>query len=132
VSANNANGVGDYSGDGLDDLLGSNGFSLETALSNGSALSNTVGISGESGDPTQFVSIDIDGDGFVDSVGLNARTQDVSVLLSNGIGGFLRPQHFDSKGAGARLAVVDWNGDQIPDLVIVTVDGATAVVLEGQ
>jgi FG-GAP-like repeat len=67
---------------------------------------------------TDVEAADLDGDGDLDLVTANAESESVVVFLNNGDGTFGFPIMFAAGKNPAGLAVGDFNGDQVPDLVV--------------
>jgi hypothetical protein len=131
----NAVTAGDFSGDGkLDLAVASQVTNFETFASYGSAsvLRNNGDGTFQAASsyvvghfPRQVAAADINGDGkldleVLDSGTFNGVTANYSVLLGNGDGTFQAPTNFATNGAvdPTFLAVGDFNGDGIPDLLL--------------
>jgi hypothetical protein len=88
-------------------------------LSFTSAAPNSVGTN-----PQAIVTADFNGDGKADLATVNAGSNNVSVLLGNGAGGFGAAQQFAAAPANtfalnpSSLAVADFNGDAKADLAV--------------
>ena len=121
-------GLGDLNGDGYLDLLGGNccGSSVAYLLNSGDAAPGMFGLVQSLGEPHlagnpargQIEVVDLNGDGELDVL-ISNQGPNISVMLANaGDDGFTRSQLVDNKGSSANgLAVGDFNGDNIPDLV---------------
>jgi len=113
----------DLDGDGHLDLVISliNAQGFEVLLGNGNGQFHSPVVYTVSGLPTtstvgQAALKDINGDGKIDVV--LATDRGISVFLNNGSGGFTQsPITIDSGNVIANVAVLDLNGDRIPDLV---------------
>ena len=127
--------IGDFNGDGMQDLAVSNlnSNNVTVLLGNGAG-----GFSAASGSPItvgtspQAVAIaDFNGDGKLDLAVAN-YSGSVSILIGNGSGGFTAASGspFTSGGMTASVVVGDFNGDGIADLAAGTYDtGSVAVFL---
>jgi VCBS repeat protein len=125
----------DYDGDGFLDLItvnqqtaGNGDIALVKGFGDGtfrklSAL--TTGLL-----PSSLVYTDVNNDGRPDLVLSNLRSQDVTVHLSNGTGGFAAKLSTLVVGTPNGVAVGDWNGDLKPDVAVLNgAQGNLAVLL---
>ena len=81
--------------------------------------------------PESVVVKDVNGDGNVDLVTANYRSATVSVLLSDGVGGFNAKVDFTTGNSPQFVVVEDVNGDGNPDLVVANTGSASVSVLLG-
>jgi hypothetical protein len=130
--------VGEFNGDGIDDLAVGNG---SQATGNGS-VSILLGQSGLSlnfpraypagAGATSIRTADLLGNGLSDLVTANAQDNTVSVLLANGDGTF-QPQVAYPVGRDPESVVAaDLTGRGIPDLVVLNSGDRSITVLRGQ
>jgi hypothetical protein len=136
--------IADVNNDGLNDVLvacnGSNAVFVHLNLGGGSLGAGTAVPVNASG-PHQVVAADMDGDGKVDFVTVNQYTNNVSVLIGDGMGDFvLDPDIAGTTGptpqgtcpvgnAPLGLAVADLNGDGVLDIVTANSSDDTVTVL---
>src|SRR6185295_2060806 len=116
--------VGDFNGDGKRDVVaanrGANGVSL--LLGNGAGgfgVANTFDLGFAANFPESGATGDFNGDGRADAVTANFGSNNISVLLANGSGGFGAPNTIglaDGLNPGA-VAVADFNLDGKLDIV---------------
>ncbi|MCE9527114.1 MAG: FG-GAP-like repeat-containing protein [Planctomycetales bacterium] len=78
--------------------------------------------------PQAIVSVDFNGDGFLDLAVANYSSSNVSVLLGNGSGGFGAKTDFSTGGSPRSLAVGDVSGDGKIDLVTANAGGDVSVL----
>jgi hypothetical protein len=130
--------VADLNGDGRPDLVTANFYSdnVSILLGNGAGgFATAAGFPAEAGDgPVSVAVADVNGDGRPDLVTANIFSNNVSVLLGDGAGGF-------SAAAGSpvavggfpiSVAVADLNGDGRPDLVTANFGSDNVSVLLGK
>jgi hypothetical protein len=121
--------VADLNGDGNSDIAitdASNG-SLGILLGNGDGTFQTEVVYSIPG--MHVIAADFNGDGKVDLA--VATGQRVSVLLGNGDGTFLQGLNFSAGIQPVYLAVGDFNGDKIPDLVAADYSASRICLLIG-
>ncbi len=128
--------VGDFNGDGNLDLVVANGITFGQAPSVSVLLGNGDGtfqpaVTYDAGRFPASVAVgDFNGDGILDLAVADSQTgPNVAVLLGNGDGTFQPPVFFDA-GAGSAprsVAVADFNGDGILDLVVANQIGVGSV-----
>ena len=138
--------VGDFDGDGIPDLVvaGSTPFEM-----GGSEPAGSLTILAGKGDGTftqsaspaitglgdlvgeaVFAAADLNGDGNLDLALVNQSANSVSTLLSNGNGTFTQlATTYPTGTVPYGVAVADFNGDGIPDLVISSDQGIATVLL---
>jgi hypothetical protein len=125
--------VGDFNGDGIQDIAVANyGTSNVTVLQgNGSGGFTTLGFGLEAA-PLSIAVADMNGDGFPDIVTANSDGN-VAVILGDGAGVFTAVATGPfAAGSGPRsVAVGDFNGDGVPDLAVADFNGAGVTVLLG-
>ena len=80
-------------------------------------------------DPTQVVAADLNGDGRLDLVVLNEGSQDISVFLNDGKGGFVALPRIDAGDHPTGIAAYDRNGDGLPELFVSNPNGDLLVLV---
>jgi hypothetical protein len=128
--------VGDFNGDGIPDLAVAfvrSGVSI--LLGNGnSGFSAAPGSPPATGSYPVFVAVgDFNGDGIEDLAIANETSNNITVLLGNGSGGFTPAVGSPiAVGTGpTSVAVGDFNGDGNQDLAIVSTEGNSVTILLG-
>jgi hypothetical protein len=123
--------IGDFNGDGRQDLAVANFSSGDVSilLGNGdgsfSAATNfAVGVT-----PFSVMVGDFNGDGRPDLAAANSSSNNVSILLGNGNGTFAPAPNFAVGDIPRAAAVGDFNGDGRQDLTVVIFNGATISIL---
>jgi hypothetical protein len=122
--------VGDFLGNGLDDIAAANGNgTVSVLLSNGNgtfAAPQTLAVGAT---PSAVAVSDLNGDGALDIVTANTNGT-VSFLAGNGDGTFQGPVTSTVGGHLLSVAVGDFNQDGAPDLAVGTTEGLS--VLQGR
>jgi hypothetical protein len=125
--------VGDFNGDGAQDLVTANvkGNSISVLLGDGHGgfAAKTDFATGHG--PGDIAVGDFDGDGVPDLVTANRDAKTVSVLLGTGSGGFAAKADFATGQYPCAIAVGDFNGDGKQDVVTADFGGDTAGLLVG-
>jgi hypothetical protein len=80
-------------------------------------------------DPTQVVAASLTGNGLTDLVVLNQGSDNISIFLNNGKGGFTPMPIVDAGNDPTGLAVCDINGSGIPDLLVSNSQGDLLIIL---
>ncbi len=126
--------VGDFNGDGIQDLAiaGNQGVSILLGKGLGmfkAPVSYTVNSTVNGGSAVAVA--DFNGDGFADLAVTVASQNSVSILLGNGDGSFQAPLGFAVGRNPVAVAVADVNGDGMNDLAVVNHTGNSVSVLVG-
>jgi hypothetical protein len=127
--------VGNFNGDNFQDLVAVGSDNLAVLLGNGSggfaAATNIPLTAGTNA--TSVVVGDFNGDGFADLATANRGSNNITVLLGNGSGGFSAAtgSPFAVGTFPDSLAVADFNGDGIEDLATANNGDGTVTVLLG-
>ena len=129
--------VGDFNGDGNPDLAVTNSGSnnVTVLLGNGKGgFAPAAGSPFTVGPSPNFVAVgDFNGDGFQDLAAANGGSNNITVLLGNGAGGFT-PAAGDPFPVGTNpynLGVGDFNNDGIQDLAVANAGSNSVTVLLG-
>ncbi len=80
-------------------------------------------------DPTQVVAASLTRDGLTDLVVLNQGSDDISIFLNNGHGGFIAMPRVDAGNDPTGVAVRDVNGDGVPDLLVSNAQGDLLIIV---
>ena len=114
--------VGDFNGDGIQDLVTANQSSNNVTVLLGNGTGGFTAASGSpfavGSVPTSIVVADFNGDGMQDLATVNQSDNAATVLLGNGAGGFTAASGspYTVGTAPTTLVAADFNGDGIPDL----------------
>jgi len=125
--------VGDFNGDGLEDLAvannGSNNVSVR--LGNGDGTFQGAVNFGAGLRPRSVAVGDFNGDAVPDLAVANQNSDNVSVLLGNGDGSFQAARAFGAGSGPVSVAVGEFNGDALPDLAVANgiLTGTVSVLL---
>jgi hypothetical protein len=121
--------VGDWDGDGDDDLATSNGSNtVSILLGQGDGTFRAGGTFAVGAAPSALAAGDFDRDGDLDLAVANTNTlsNSVSVLLSYGDGTFAAPRSYAAGNSPSAVAVGDFNEDGLGDLAVAN-DGSDNV-----
>ena len=127
--------VGDFNGDGIDDLAAANlsGNNVTVLLGNGAgSFTSASGSPFAVGqNPEALVVGDFNRDGIADLATADFSSNDVTVLIGNGSGGFNAGTVFPAGMNANSIAVGDYNGDGIQDLAVANYGANNVTVLLG-
>ncbi|MBL8207217.1 MAG: VCBS repeat-containing protein [Blastocatellia bacterium] len=129
--------AGDFNGDGKQDLAAANVASnnVTILLGNGSGMfAQAAGSPVSAGNsPYSVAEGDFNGDGRLDIAVANSSSNNVTILLGNGSGGFTQPSGSPvNAGNGPRSVVVgDFNGDGRQDLAVANSSSNNITILLG-
>ena len=125
---------GDFNGDGKQDLATADQYSshVSVLLGNGDGtFAGHVEYAGAGGGaPVALATADLNGDGHLDIVVVNYKTNNVSVLLGNGDGTFKTHVEYAVGNGPMGVAIGDLNGDGKLDLIVAnSIDNTVSVLL---
>jgi hypothetical protein len=121
--------VGDFTGDGISDLVVSGGaVEIFTGLGDGT-FDESIVHSANGYDHTGVAVADFDGDGQLDAVTSDADTGTVSLMLGNGDGTLRYAGAFAIGTSPSAVAVGDFNGDGRPDVAAANAGSGSVSVL---
>jgi hypothetical protein len=125
--------VGDFNGDGKQDLAvansGSNNVSI--LLGNGNGAFQAAVNYGTGSTPRSVAVGDFDGDGKQDLAVANSGSNTVSILLGNGNGTFKAAVGYAAGSGPASVAVGDFDGDGKQDLAVANANSGNVSILGG-
>jgi hypothetical protein len=128
--------VGDFNGDGIQDLaVANNGSFVTILLGNGNGTFTQAPKSPIMAGlgPISVAVTDFNKDGNADLAVLNESSQTVTILLGNGNGTFTQAPSSPVTGTDPfSLAVGDFNGDGAPDLAVANMIDNTVTILLGK
>jgi large repetitive protein len=108
---------------------GTDQISILQGLGDGGLAAPSLALTYSTGlDPIQVVAAPLTKNGLLDLVVLNEGSDDVSIFLNNGQGGFTAMPRVNAGDNPASLAVSDVTGDGIPDLVISNASGDVLIL----
>lgn len=124
----------DFNNDGNADLVYVQGSAntVAVALSNGDGTFRSPVTSYAGSGPGALAIGDFNGDGKLDvavtNTGSNGTDQSVAVLLGNGDGTFRNPMVFSVEGVPNSMVAADLNGDNRPDIAVISTDKRVTVL----
>ncbi len=126
---------GDFNGDGKQDIATADQYSSQASVLLGNGDGTFQGhkeyATAVGGAPVALATADLNGDGYLDLVVVNYKTNNVSVLLGNGDGTFKTHVEYATGNGPMGVAIGDLNGDGKLDLVVANSTDNTVSVLLG-
>jgi hypothetical protein len=124
--------TGVFDDSGLTDVVsvqsGSDRISLLDGTPDGGLANPSLATSySTGGDPTQVVAAPLTADGLTDLIVLNQGSQNISIFLNNGKGGFITMPAVDAGNDPTGIAVCDING--MPDLLVSNGQGDLLIIM---
>lgn len=125
---------GDFNGDGKQDLATADQYSSQASVllgnGDGTFAAHAEYASAIGGAPVALATADVNGDGKLDLVVVNYKTNNVSILLGNGDGTFKTHVEYATGNGPMGVAIGDLNGDGKLDLVVAnSIDNTVSVLL---
>jgi hypothetical protein len=133
-------GVGDFDNDGIEDLAVTNNLSGNVSIRIGTGFGNFVNFEqfgspfGTGANPRSVAVGDFNNDGAEDLATANAGSDNVTVRLGNGAGGFATQPAGSPFPAGdfpSSIAIAEVNGDGAEDLLIANLDDDNVTIRLG-
>ena len=126
--------VGDFNGDGIEDLAVASGSSnsLTILIGNGDGTFTASNLSPQAGsNPGSIVCADFNGDGVLDLAVVNSYGGMVTILLGNGDGSFTPAANLSvgASTSATAIAAADFNGDGAIDLAVTTQSSSIVILL---
>lgn len=109
--------VGDFNGDGMQDIAAANAGSSDVSIRLGSGSGAFSGVTNVpvGAHPSALALVDFNGDGKLDLATANSFDNTVSIRLGNGAGGFSGSTNVSVGSSPKSIAIGDFNGDGITD-----------------
>ena len=127
--------IGDFNGDGLQDLAVTNSGSADVSIlvGNGDGSFQPARDFATGSSPSSVAVGDFNGDGLQDLAVANTAfgSNDVSILVGNGDATFQLPRDFATGSSPSSVAVGDFNGDGLQDLAVANTGSNDVSILVG-
>jgi hypothetical protein len=130
--------TGDFTGDGILDLVVSNEtgstLSLLRGLGTGGVGNGTFGppsTINSGSHPHHIATADLNGDGILDLAAADNAASNMSVMLGLGAGAFAAPVLYATNSYGTGICIADLNGDGIRDLAVTEYGSGSVALLMG-
>ncbi len=124
--------AGDFTGDSMLDLAVANHDSNDVSILQGNGLGGfttlaPISLGDLANEPVSIAAADFTGDGVLDLAVANQGSNNISILLHNGLGGFgvlpPIPLGAESRDFPSALTIGDVTGDGLPDLAVAVAGG---------